>query len=300
MALRKLTDNRPETPYFRPPPIHIRVLKCCDQLKVISWDIQDGGVKPLLTKKNKVAAITDGETVVKITLFEEFSSKVKQDMSYMMRGHELRGQAPPYLINITSKTQFFKAPALPVSEALVKKAEELLEPPSPPTPLKMSPTSGGLMTVEGEVVECSAVRTVFSGKQVVPIRTLQLKQDGHTMTVSLWREAAVVDIDVGDQIKISHVKVHRSAYGVQLQATSYTKIETKEDERTEITIVGVDTAEQCSALQSTQLQVLLQTGETLFIDEEMWKPYEEEFEKDTITVAVKIIGKQIVDIKNPE
>ncbi|XP_039458961.1 uncharacterized protein LOC120434720 [Oreochromis aureus] len=162
MALRKLTDNRPETPYFRPPPVHIRVLKCCDQLKVISWDIKDGGVKPLLTKKNKVAAITDGETLVKITLFEEFSSKVKQDMSYMMRGHELRGQAPPYLINITSKTQFFRAPALPVSEALVKKAEELLEPPSPPTPLKMSPTSGGLMTVEGEVVESSGEKDVLA------------------------------------------------------------------------------------------------------------------------------------------
>ncbi|XP_076732199.1 uncharacterized protein LOC143413288 [Maylandia zebra] len=176
MALRKLTDNRPETPYFRPPPIHIRVLKCCDQLKVISWVTEDGEVKALSTKKNKVAAITDGETVLKITLFEEFSSKVKQDMSYMMRGHELRGQAPPYLINITARTQFFKAPALAVSEALIIKAEELLNPPSPATPLKMSPTSGGLMTVEGEVVECSAVRTVCSGKQLVPIRTLQLKQ----------------------------------------------------------------------------------------------------------------------------
>ncbi|XP_039862221.1 uncharacterized protein LOC120717984 [Simochromis diagramma] len=207
-------------------------------------------------------------------------------MSYMMRGHELRGQAPPYLINITARTQFFKAPALAVSEALIIKAEELLNPPSPATPLKMSPTSGGLMTVEGEVVECSAVRTVCSGKQLVPIRTLQLKQDGHTMTVSLWREASIVDVRVGDQVKISHVKVHRSAYGVQLQSTSHTKTETKEDERTQVTVVGVATAEQCSALQSTQLQVLLLTGETLFVEEEMWKPYEEEFEKERITFTV--------------
>ncbi|XP_039469061.1 uncharacterized protein LOC120440487 [Oreochromis aureus] len=299
MALMKLINNRPETPYFRPPPIHIRVLKCCEQLKVITWDVQDGGVKPLSTKKNKVAAITDGKSVVKITLFEEFSPKVQQNMSYMMRGHELRGQAPPYLINVTARMQFFKAPTLPVSDALFTKAEELLEPPSPATQLKMSPTSGGLMTVEGEVVECSVVRTVLSGKQVAPLRTLHLKQDGHTMTVSLWREASIVDVHVGDQIKISHVKVHRSAYGVQLQSTSYTKIETKENESTEITIVGVATVEE--SLQSTQVQVLLETGETLFIKGEMWKPYEEEFENSTITVAVKIKGKQIVDIKkNPE
>ncbi|KAL4006398.1 sorting nexin-1/2 [Sarotherodon galilaeus] len=310
MALMKLTANQPETPYFWPPPIHIRVLKPAQDhrntflylciYQVISWDIQDGVVKPQLTKKNTVAAITDGETVAKITLFEEFSSKVKEGMSYMMRGHELRGQAPPYLINITAKTQFFKAPALAVTEALITKAEELLDPPSPATPLKMSPTFGGLMTVEGEVVECSAVRKVVAGKQQVPIRTLQLKQDGHTMTVSLWREASIHDVHVGDQIKVSHVKVNHSAYGVQLQTTSYTKIETKEDERTEVTIVGVATAEQCSALQSTQLQVLLQTGETLFIEGEMWKPYEEEFEKATITVSVKIKGKLIVEIKKKQ
>ncbi|XP_076730258.1 uncharacterized protein LOC143412675 [Maylandia zebra] len=52
-------------------------------------------------------------------------------MSSMMRGHELRGQAPPYLINITARTQFFKAPALAVTEALITKAEELLDSPSP-------------------------------------------------------------------------------------------------------------------------------------------------------------------------
>ncbi|XP_076737715.1 uncharacterized protein LOC143416172 [Maylandia zebra] len=89
----------------------------------------------------------------------------------------------------------------------------------------MSPTFGGLIIVEGEVLECSAVRKVFAGKQQVPIRTLQLKQDGHTMTVSLWREASIYNVHVGDQIKVSHVKVNHSAYGVQLQTTSYTKIE---------------------------------------------------------------------------
>lgn len=76
--------------------------------------------------------------------------------------------------------------------------------------------------------------------------------------------------------------------------------QTKEDDRTEVHIVGVATAEQCSALQSNQLEVLLQTGETLFIDGETWKPYEEDFEKATVTASVKIRGKQILDIKKRE
>lgn len=91
----KLISNLPETPYFQPPPIHIWDLKMRDRVRVITWDLQDGVAKPLITKKkNKVAAITDGEMVIKIAIFEEFSSKVLEGVSYMMRGHELRGTNP--------------------------------------------------------------------------------------------------------------------------------------------------------------------------------------------------------------
>lgn len=112
--------------------------------------------KPLITKKkNKVAAITDGEMVIKIAIFEEFSSKVLEGVSYMMRGHELRGTNPPYLINITAKTQFFRAAVLPVPEELMAKAEDLLHSLAPVMPLRMSSTVGGLMSVDGEVMEVS-------------------------------------------------------------------------------------------------------------------------------------------------
>lgn len=64
-----------------------------------------------------------------------------------MRGHELRATARPYNISVTARTQFFRAPTLSVSEDLVKEAEDLLHPPAPLTPLNMSSTNGGLMTV---------------------------------------------------------------------------------------------------------------------------------------------------------
>lgn len=65
-------------PYFHPPPLHIRVLKLGDQVRVITWDLKEGVAEPHIPKCNKVAAITDGEIVVKITMFEEFSSKVHE------------------------------------------------------------------------------------------------------------------------------------------------------------------------------------------------------------------------------
>lgn len=82
MALIKSIGNRNEMPYFQPPPLHIRVLKMCDQLRVITWDVKEGVAKPLITK---LAAITDGEMVLKITKLNEFS-KVQEGVTYMIGG----------------------------------------------------------------------------------------------------------------------------------------------------------------------------------------------------------------------
>lgn len=55
MALMKVLNSRPETPYSQPAPLHVRILKVCDQLRVVSWEFRDGTAKPLTTQSNKVA-----------------------------------------------------------------------------------------------------------------------------------------------------------------------------------------------------------------------------------------------------
>ncbi|XP_026037851.1 uncharacterized protein LOC113030538 [Astatotilapia calliptera] len=292
MALTKLLNNRPDTPYFRPPPLHIKILKSCDQLKVISWDFKDATPKPLMTKTNTIAAITDGQTVTKVTIFEAHASKVQQGGSFIMRGHELSGTGPPYNISVTPRTQFFRAPTLSVREGLVKQAEDLLHPLAPLTSLNMSSTNDGLMTVQGEVVEVSAVKKVLSGKEYVPLKNLQLKEDGFAMTICLWREAAANNFNVGDHISVSHVKHRQSSYGIHLQSTTFTKIETKVEERAEILIIGVATAEM-----PNHLEVLLEDGKTLYIQNELWSPFDKELEEAAIKVTVKIKGNHIVHIQ---
>ncbi|CAI5670241.1 unnamed protein product [Oreochromis niloticus] len=292
MALTKLLNNRPDTPYFRPPPLHFRILNSCDQQKVISWDFKDETAKALTTKRNKVIAITDGESVTKVTIFEEFASKVQQGGSFIMRGYDLRGTVPPFSINVTSKTQFFRAPTLNVKEDLYKQADELLHPPAPLTALQMSSASGGLITAQGEVVEFSAVKQVKSGKQYVPLKNIQLKEDGFTMTVCLWREAAIYNFNVGDHITLSHLKQSQSSYGIQLQSTALTKIEVKVEERADVVIFGVAITDM-----PNQLEVLLEDGKSLYIQSEMWSPFDKELEEAAIKVTVKIKGKEIVHIQ---
>ncbi|KAL3991577.1 atypical dual specificity phosphatase [Sarotherodon galilaeus] len=260
MALMKFLNNRPDTPYFRPPPLYFRVLKSCDQLRSL--------------------------------MFEEFASKVQQRGCYIMRGHELRGTAPPNNINVTARTQFFRAPILSVSEDLFTEAEALLHPHAPLTPLKMSSPNEGLVTVQGEVAEFSAVKDVLSGKQHVPLRNLQLKEDGYAMSVCLRREAGIHSFNVGDQINLSHMKLNHSSYGPQLHSTTYTKTETKVEDRAEVLIIGVATSEK-----PKQLEVLLDDGESLFIDSELWNPFDKELEEVAVRVTVQIKGKQIMQIK---
>ncbi|KAL3992481.1 antigen [Sarotherodon galilaeus] len=245
----------------------------------------EGGSGKTITKKfNMVAALSDGVTVVKVTLFEAFVSKVQE-------GHELRGTAPPYAIHISAATQFFKASALCVPEELLSKADNLLHPPAPLTQFKMSSTNVGLITVEGEVVECLAIRKVVSGNQEVPIKNLQLKQDACTMRLCLWREAAVHELHVGDHIKVSHVKVTQSTFGFKLHTTVFTKVETNEEARAEVNVVAVT-----STNSPNQLELLLEDGESLFIEAHMWQPFEKDLEKAMVCVNMKLKGKHVSEI----
>ncbi|XP_039470699.1 uncharacterized protein LOC120441089 [Oreochromis aureus] len=205
-----------------------------------------------------------------------------------MRGYDLRGTVPPFSINVTSKTQFFRAPTLNVKEDLYKQADELLHPPAPLTALQMSSASGGLITAQGEVVEFSAVKQVKSGKQYVPLKNIQLKEDGFTMTVCLWREAAIYNFNVGDHITLSHLKQSQSSYGIQLQSTALTKIEfsglnvadavsTDLSRRGLMVIFGVAITDM-----PNQLEVLLEDGKSLYIQSELWSPFDKELEEAAI------------------
>lgn len=125
-----------------------------EQDKVLAWDFRDNGdVKPLYKKTNRVAVITDGAELFKITIFEGFALHLKEE-TYFMKGYTLRGENPPYKINITKTTQFFKTLPLMVGEEMRARAEVMLHPESHVKSLASREVKG-LLTVEGEVMQVS-------------------------------------------------------------------------------------------------------------------------------------------------
>ena len=88
-----------------------------------------------------------------MTMFEEFSSKITEGKSYVMRGHSLRGESPPYFILVTRDTKFYRSSPVVCRDGLMEEARALLCPPSVETTLERVKDSKGLLTVEGDIVQ---------------------------------------------------------------------------------------------------------------------------------------------------
>ncbi|CAJ1057762.1 hypothetical protein KUCAC02_037001 [Xyrichtys novacula] len=211
-----------------------------------------------------------------------------------MKGHTLMGQLM-LEAGRSSRGSKINCPA-----ELKARAEALLHPASPLVELHQCWAQQGLMTIEGVVVELSAVRRVVSGKEAVPLRKILLKQDKETMKASLWRPVAVETLVIGETVRITHVKSVKTEYGVQVNTTSFTKVE-KLQTTQEITILGVlrDKGATCST-SSPDLchEVLLDNGETLQIQETLWEPsFEEAVKEGPLKVKVSVHSKMITAIK---
>ncbi|KAK9535975.1 hypothetical protein VZT92_005800 [Zoarces viviparus] len=291
MALRKLLSSKPEGPYSKPPPLHICVVGLKDQARVLSWEFE-GKPKPASIKQNAVMVISDGQSLSKVTLYEEYKSKVKEGGSYVVRGYSLRGQSPPYIFNILKDTVFFRSSAIKITPELEKQAEALLNPCSPLTPISTCKESTGLVTVEGEVVEMSAVKKVVVGRDTVPLLNITIKQGETEVPVCLWREVALTDFTIGTQVQMSHLT--GSEYGFRLQSTAFTKIEVPTS--TPVRVVGAMGVVDVEGSPG-DLQVLLDDNTTLNIREDKWGPIEAKMLNPPIRVEITVVGGYIETIE---
>lgn len=88
-------STRPQVPYLKPKPLHICVVVSKDQPRVVNWDFAAAA------KYNAVMAISDRQSVTKVTLFEDIKNKVKEGGCFFILGYGLRGASPPYEVNVT-------------------------------------------------------------------------------------------------------------------------------------------------------------------------------------------------------
>ncbi|XP_078791857.1 uncharacterized protein LOC144986980 [Oryzias latipes] len=294
MALSQVLNSRKSGPYAAPPPLHIHILREKEKSQVIFWDFSKSSVVPKILKKNKVVIITDGQSVAKVTLFEELSSKVCVGRNYIMKGYKLQGTYPPYAILPTPHTAFYWTSPVSVTESLEQEAERLLDPPSTLTPLMSvdQVTGQSLLTFEGKVLEVFAIRRVKTGRYDVPMKQIRLQQDRAEVSICLWREAAIFPLEAGGHVRLTHMK-RGSSVGGHFQSTNYTKIEViiQAAEEVELNIIAVR-----EGREKGDLELLLENFETLEVEAELWDSLGHSFEDGPLRIRAERTGKRVSKI----
>ncbi|XP_055366644.1 uncharacterized protein LOC129604427 [Betta splendens] len=289
MALHGILGAKPEFPNYKPPPLHIYVVAVQDQPKVLSWDFSSSDAKPGRKINNKIVILSDGQTVTKMTVYENQACKFIPGSSYILRGYILKGESPPYHLTLTRDTQVFRGASITINDVLIKEGEALLQPTSVLTPLAEVSGQRDFMTIKGEVIEVSSVKKVLFGKEAIPLRNLTLRKDKIRASICLWQEASMADIQLGSHMRISHLKGKHSGYGLQLQSTNYTTLEeinTSEENADDV--VGVMDSETPGFVN-----LLLAV---VSIDHSKWDPFEVQLSNGPVRVMYKRSGNVITDI----
>ncbi|CAJ1057764.1 hypothetical protein KUCAC02_037001 [Xyrichtys novacula] len=142
----------------------------------------------------------------------------------------------------------------------------------------------------------SAVIKMVLRKEAMPLRKLLLQQDQSNLKVSLWRESAVEPLIVGETVRLTHMKLQKNEYGLQVNSTHYTKIE-KQQMSQHLHIVGVlkeGGATSSSGPHEGSYEVLLESGETLQISKALWEPSSDEaIQEGALKVKATVKGKNI-------
>ncbi|KAL3063528.1 hypothetical protein OYC64_003152 [Pagothenia borchgrevinki] len=148
------------------------------------------------------------------------------------------------------------------------------------------------------------------------MRRMILDQDTSRIQINLWREAAVLEVNLGERVRVTHMKCSNTDYGLQLQSSNYTKIEKPKDEVFFADIVGVMEPEEEGSSSSSSgsssssssggggsssaeplLQVLTESGSILLIDRATWQPFEERLTISKLKVEMSVEGRRITKMR---
>ncbi|XP_030269151.1 uncharacterized protein LOC115579694 isoform X2 [Sparus aurata] len=208
-------------PYNRLPTMTIKVIAVKEVVRVQNWDFKEGDVIPTTTHKNAVAAISDGKSVLKFTIFEDLAKQVEEGKSYIVKNYGLSkyGSGPRSVLSRKNTAMYFCAPVT-VSSQLEEEGRRMLSPPSISVPIK------NLQADLQHFLTLEPVQKHFGARgEVLPMRTVRIKEGEAEVTVVLWREAVIPKLTIGIPVKISHLKPSRSQYDYRLQSSSFTEIE---------------------------------------------------------------------------
>ncbi|RXN13613.1 putative C-mannosyltransferase DPY19L3 isoform X1 [Labeo rohita] len=187
-----------------------------------------------------VSALSDGTTVY-LNKKEGFTPEFEEGVSYILQNYTLSNTYGQIYLFIGPGTLKFKTVPQELSEEAQNAARAALCPPSPSvTGVEADIFSrGGYLSLQGQIKEMRGVRMT---RTHVPILDLHLVCAEKGFDISLWRDVALTDLYVGDEVVITHLRPCILSNGRgKFHSSAYTTVKIAEGQvqDTEAQIIGV-------------------------------------------------------------
>ncbi|GLD64745.1 uncharacterized protein AKAME5_002927500 [Lates japonicus] len=112
--------------------------------------------------------------------------------------------------------------------------------------------------------------------------------------LSVVAKAVELTPQLGEHLRLTHLKLKVSGYGVQLHSTTYTKLEEVKASADSVTVVGV-TEEQPG--MST---LLTKEGNMVRVEHGLWEPFDARLRTGKICVSLTREGRKVTKISAVE
>ncbi|KAI2644898.1 Inactive phospholipase C-like protein 2 [Labeo rohita] len=254
------------SPYTRPAPIRCKCVANRTTKKAVSYHYKGDKIKIESFHLKTVTALSDGTNVYTTSSQGTFSAMYGRQNIYFGR----------------TSTKFRAAP-LALSDAAEKAAKDILCPPSHPITGEEEDifSRGDYLTIHGQVEKVQEARMTKVQEAYVPILDLHLRCGQNVLEVSLWRDEALSDLYIGDDVELTHLKAFLKENGKgKLNSSTYTTIK----------IVGVSDG-------TDSLTLLSGNFEEFSVPASLYHgSVEELIESLPVKLEIKHINKRVLDI----
>ncbi|KAL7884460.1 hypothetical protein AOLI_G00072300 [Acnodon oligacanthus] len=209
---------RQETPYSAAASIRVKCVAKYSSTRAESFDVVDVVVAVKSSRLVVACALSNSNECVVAHLKDDDCSRLQEGQSYYIKHYKLISRYGQKKLFFCPSTVIFKTSAVDVSAELDVMCRHAVCPPS--KPYERPGSAGDYYTLEGDVIRLSATHLQSTKNGPVAVQDITLQCTGSQIDITLWREAALNDIALGERRTVMHLRVQRRG---RLNSTSYTE-----------------------------------------------------------------------------
>ncbi|XP_051993780.1 uncharacterized protein LOC127651800 [Xyrauchen texanus] len=209
-------------------------------------------------KTQCLSALSDGSKTY-LNKKDGFTREFEEGVSYVLQKHTISNAYGQIHLFVGPGTLKFKMVPMEITEEAMMQAKHALCPASPLMSGEEQDifSQGGYLSLQGKIIELCGTRMTRTN---VPILDMRLQCGGKAFDVSLWRDEALTDLYVGDEVVLTHLRPCIFKNGQRkFQSSAYTSVQIPEGqvEETEVDIIGVSEVNDTCTFLSSESEVFI-------------------------------------------